>query len=246
MKAEKQDATALKLSGVKKHYTDYFSLSDVSLTLPKGESLVILGPSGSGKTTLLRLVAGFLTPDSGVIELGGKRASLPGRIVIPPSKRKIGMVFQSLALWSHLSVRENLSLVMNGHRRERNENIERLLSIAHLQGFERKRPSELSGGEKQRLALARAIACDPDLLLMDEPLRSLDPYLKGKLMEWMSSIRDEVSASVIYVTHDIREASIFSDSVVVLNEGRVLQKGNLEAIRKSPVDDVARRLISEY
>jgi ABC-type Fe3+/spermidine/putrescine transport system ATPase subunit len=242
MHDENFDNTALKLSSVSKRFSDSFSLVDISMTMEKGRSMVILGPSGSGKTSLLRLIAGFVPIDSGLIEVGGKTANLPKKIIMPPRKRKMGMVFQNLALWTHLSVEENLLLCMKKGE-DKKRKLKELLSWAQLEGYDKKRPNELSGGEQQRLALARALAGEPEILLLDEPLRSLDRQMKDKILDWIGSIRKSLTSTILYVTHDIKESRVFSDHVIVLDNGEILQRGKLEEIRKWPVNDRVKNLL---
>ncbi len=186
-------------------------LQDFSLQVERGERLVLLGPSGCGKTTILRLVAGFVAPDSGIVSIEGRPVSIDGRIVVPPEKREVGMVFQDLALWPHMSVEENVGFglkVKNVPKKERNRRIEEILRLVGLERFGKKRPSDLSGGERQRVALARALVLEPKILLMDEPLSSLDRPLAERLAQEIVRLQRKIGFTLLYVTHLEEEAAI--------------------------------------
>ncbi|WP_051308941.1 ABC transporter ATP-binding protein [Desulfogranum japonicum] len=193
----------------------------LSLSLAPKEKLALIGPSGCGKTTTLRLIAGFEQPESGTIQMGGATVSAANKLV-PPYKRKIAMVFQDLALWPHMTARQHLAFVLpkSVKRRQRQEKIMHLLNLVHLP-YPDKYPGQLSGGEQQRLALARALAQAPDILLMDEPFSSLDTDLRNTLLQEVRTLLDQLGITTIYVTHDMREAAYMADRVAVLNQGRL-------------------------
>lgn len=211
----------LRLAGVTKHYRDRAAVAQVSLEIPVGESVVILGPSGCGKTTLLRLVAGLTRPDSGRVWLDGRLVSGNGTFV-PPHDRRLGFVFQDLALWPHLTVRQNLEFVMRAvdvPKIEREHRAEQTLQLVHSEQFAARYPHELSGGEQQRVALARALVGEPRLLLLDEPLSSLDADLRAALRSELRRLQRELGLTSIYVTHDREDAAALADRVVEMRAG---------------------------
>ncbi len=199
-------------------------LGPVSLEVASGEHVLIVGPSGSGKTTLLRAVAGLELPYRGTVRLFGEAASSPGRLELPPARRGVGMLFQSGALWPHMSVRATLAFVMKRAgfgRTERRRESARLLELVELAGKERRKPATLSGGEAQRLALARALAGRPRILLLDEPLGPLDAELRGDLLQRLETVQAELGLTVLHVTHDPDEARQVSGRTLRLVEGRI-------------------------
>lgn len=213
----------LRLEDVTKRYRDRAAVARVSLAIQGGESIVILGPSGCGKTTLLRLVAGLARPDSGEIWLDGRPVSGKGTFV-PPHDRRLGFVFQDLALWPHMTVRQNLEFVMaavNVPKIERERRAEATLQLVHIDQFTARYPHELSGGEQQRVALARALVGEPRLLLLDEPLSSLDVDLKAALRGELRRLQRALGLTSIYVTHDREDAAVLADRVITMRAGRI-------------------------
>jgi ABC-type Fe3+/spermidine/putrescine transport system ATPase subunit len=199
-------------------------LREVTLRVEPAERLVLLGASGSGKSTLLRLVAGFLAPDHGVIRLGGDVVAVDGRITVPPEERRVGMVFQDLALWPHLTVYGNLAFGLKAQgipRRERERLIQETLELVGLNTFAESKPTRLSGGEQQRVALARALVLRPDILLMDEPLSSLDDALSLQLRREIVRLHAEFGFTLLYVTHRRDEATDIASRVVRMEGGHV-------------------------
>jgi ABC-type Fe3+/spermidine/putrescine transport system ATPase subunit len=181
-----------------------------SLELAEGEFVALLGRSGSGKTTILRLIAGLDTPDGGEIWLRGQLASQNGHNIIPPRSRKIGFVFQDLALWPHMTIAESLAFVLASsdiRAEDRAKRIPEVLAAARIPDLGRRYPHQLSGGEQQRAALARALAPQPRLLLLDEPMSSLDAELKSELASQLAAVHRTFRLTTIYVTHDISEIS---------------------------------------
>lgn len=223
---------SININDLRLSYSD-FNLS-IDLQIHRGEFLSILGPSGSGKTTLLRLIAGFIQPEGGRILINGD--DITGK---PTSKRNIGMVFQDYALFPHLNVYRNIAYGLEtrgaGKTSIRNR-VSELLEIVNLTGYEKRRISELSGGEKQRVALARAIAPEPDLLLFDEPLSALDVKLRKRLRKEIKRIQHELNFTAVYVTHDQDEAMSVSDRIAVMNGGRIIQVDTAEIIYSKPAD----------
>ena len=199
----------IEFRSVTKLYRDRRVVDALSLVIESGERVVLFGPSGCGKSTTLLLVAGLVAPDSGEIRIGGNVVSSPRKILIPPRFRGVGMVFQDLALWPHMSVAENIAFGLRAHRVPAVEYDRRIHGIANLVGlgdYLNARPGELSGGEQQRVALARAFALQPRILLMDEPLSSLDAALARRLREEILRLHAELAFTLIYVTHNRDEA----------------------------------------
>jgi ABC-type Fe3+/spermidine/putrescine transport system ATPase subunit len=200
----------------------------VSLQVYAGESIVIVGPSGSGKTTLLRIIAGLETPDEGEVWLEGQCVSARRRIVVPPYQRGLGFVFQDLALWPHMTIAQHLEFVLragSAPRSERQTRIRDALTRTRIDVLAERYPHQLSGGEQQRGALARAIVTRPRLLLLDEPLSNLDPELRTMMRGELTRIRQELSLTVVHVTHDYHEAADAADRVVRMKAGRIESGG---------------------
>jgi ABC-type Fe3+/spermidine/putrescine transport system ATPase subunit len=196
----------------------------VSLVVHAGESVVIVGPSGSGKTTLLRIVAGLEKPDEGEVWLEGRRVSASRQLVVPPYERRLGMVFQDLALWPHMTIEQHLEFVLKAGGVRAVERVARArdaLTRARMDQMADRYPHQLSGGEQQRAALARAIVTRPRLLLLDEPLSKLEPDLRSELRQELARIRREMELTVLHVTHDREEAVELADRVVRMREGRL-------------------------
>ena len=224
----------LHLGGITKSYNakDGKVLDGIDLDVAKGELVSLLGPSGCGKSTLLRLVAGFIRPDGGRIEIAGRDITR-----VPTHKRNIGIVHQSHALWPHMSVIENVAFGLEMRRTKRAER-ERLasdmLEVVGLGGLERRLPTELSGGQQQRVALARALVIEPQVLLLDEPLSSLDANLRVYLREEIRRIQRELGVTTLFVTHDREEAMAVSDRIVLLQHGNVVQQGTATELYRAP------------
>lgn len=211
---------AVALGHVAKRFGARVAVDGLSLHVLRGDIVGIRGPSGGGKTTVLRLIAGLEVPDQGEIWLDGRLASSPGRLHIPPERRNIGFMFQDLALWPHMTVAGNLLFVLESRRwpaGARKERIKEMLEMVGLSDRATEYPSHLSGGEQQRLALARALVASPDLLLLDEPLSSLDPDLRAGLREELAAIPRRLGVTMIYVTHDRADVDAFGGTEVVLN-----------------------------
>ena len=196
-------------------------VQDLNPDIREGEFLTLLGPSGSGKTTCLMMLAGFETPSSGSIRIGGRSVH-----DLPPRQRNIGVVFQNYALFPHLSVGANLSFPLEVRRmeaHERRQRVRRALSLVRLQGFEERRPDQLSGGQQQRVAIARALVFEPHLVLMDEPLGALDRNLREEMQYEIRRIHRRLGVTIVYVTHDQQEAMVMSDRIAVFQHGRIEQ-----------------------
>lgn len=217
-------APAVELAGVVVRAGRSTLLGPVDLALGSGEHVLVVGRSGSGKTTLLRAIAGLAVPSAGRIALFGRTASEGGSLTLPPARREVGMVFQRGGLWPHMSVRRHLSFVMRAAglpRGERREYAARLLDMVELGGLEKRKPGQLSGGEAQRLSLARALATRPRLLLLDEPLGPLDAELRGSLLAHLARLHRELSLTIVHVTHDPDEARHLASRTLRMADGRL-------------------------
>lgn len=211
------------------------TIKDFSLEVEKGSFTTLLGPSGCGKTTLLRLISGFLEPQQGVIELDGVNQK-----GIEPNKRKIGMVFQDYALFPHMTVRKNIEFGLKLNKETKSEAAEKISQVAetlNLEDLLERYPDELSGGQQQRVALARALVLNPQVLLMDEPLSSLDSKLREHVREELRAVQQKLKITTVYVTHDQEEALSLSDKIAVINNGKLLQYGTPRDLYFKPQDN---------
>jgi ABC-type Fe3+/spermidine/putrescine transport system ATPase subunit len=204
-----------------KQYGSIQAVRSVTMTVTPEEILAILGPSECGKTTLLRLIAGFERPDAGRVEIDGQVVSTPRRVTAP-GRRHLSMIFQDLALWPHMSVYENIAFVLRGKRLPRQEvttRVHEVLKQVSLDNHVQRYPHHLSGGKRQRLAIARALAPRPAYLLMDEPFSSLDPILKDEMMDLTLKLKEQFHMTVIYVTHNLDEGMALADRIAVMRQG---------------------------
>jgi iron(III) transport system ATP-binding protein len=240
---------SVRLEKLRKSFGNITAVRDISIKFPEGRITSVLGPSGCGKTTTLNLIAGFLDPDSGSICFDDRIIADPARgIVVPSNRRNLGMVFQSYALWPHLSIGENVAYGLKMHkvpRVEREIAIRRALQRVRLETHIDRYPHELSGGQQQRVALARAIAYSPQILLFDEPLSNLDAQLREEMRLELKEIHQAIGVTAIYVTHDQAEAMSLSDTVAVMGEGEVLQVGTPRALYEEPADLRVARFIGK-
>jgi putative spermidine/putrescine transport system ATP-binding protein len=224
----------LELQNLGKRYGDFHAVRDVSLSVADGEFLVLLGPSGCGKTTTLRMVAGFIEPTAGQVKLGGADVTL-----LPPWKRNAGMVFQSYALFPHLTVAQNVAFGLEMRKVPRadiDKRVEETLALVRLEGYGGRLPRQLSGGQQQRVALARALAIHPDVLLLDEPLSNLDAKLRQEVRVEIRELQQRMGLTTVMVTHDQEEALTMADRLVVMNEGAVRQVGSQRDLYERPAD----------
>ena len=231
---------SVEIKGLSKSYGEHEVLRDLSIEVGDGEFLTLLGPSGCGKTTTLRCVAGLERADGGEIRIGGTVvASAPGRVFVPPNRRDIGMVFQSYALWPHMTVAGNVAYPLR-MRRKAGGNVRQqvtgILETVGMAAYAQRQVTDLSGGQQQRVALARAMVARPGLLLFDEPLSNLDAKLRRDMRREIRAAHDASGGSSIYVTHDQEEAITLSDRVVVLRAGVVQQVGTPRDIYEHPVN----------
>jgi iron(III) transport system ATP-binding protein len=206
---------------VSKYYGERSTVRDFSLDVEQGERIVLFGPSGCGKTTLLRMLAGFVAPDAGSMLIQGKIAARDGKILIPPEERNLGMVFQDLALWPHLTVDGNLEFSLKAKSippAERRQRMDKMLQLLKIEKYASTRPHQLSGGEQQRVALARALVMQPLALLMDEPLSSLDEELNLHLRREIVRLQETLWFTLVYVTHNRSEAEEIGTRIVFLGK----------------------------
>ena len=228
------------LQGVERRYGDVLALAALDLSVNEGEFLTLLGPSGCGKTTTLRIIAGFIDPTAGRVLIDGRDV-----VRLPPNKREVGMVFQSYALFPHLTVGENIAFGMKQRGASKGDRVRRaaeLLDLVQLPGKEARFPAELSGGQRQRVAIARAVAHPPAILLMDEPLGALDLKLRETMQQELRAIQRKLAITTLYVTHDQTEAMVMSDRIVVMKDGRVEQIGSPSEIYMRP----ATRFVASF
>ncbi|MFC3419009.1 ABC transporter ATP-binding protein [Salinicoccus hispanicus] len=225
---------------INKSFGDFRALNDINVTINDGEFLAILGPSGCGKTTLLRLLAGFESPTDGMIHIN-KSLVADRKTITQPEQRNVSMVFQSFALWPHMTVSQHIEFPLKHHRyvdaelrNHSKDRIDEVLKIVELEPFAGRLPGELSGGQKQRVSLARAIAPKPELLLMDEPLSNLDAELRLEMRREIQNLHRLTQAAIVYVTHDQGEALAMADRIIVMNKGHIEQIGSPEEIYHHP------------
>ena len=235
----------VSFEAVSKQFGETRAVEAVSLAIAHGEFFALLGPSGCGKTTLLRLVVGFEIPDEGTVTLGDKVVGRPGW-ALPPEKRRIGMVFQSYALWPNMTVAENVAFALRVRRVAEAERVrivgESLVKVG-LEGLAERRPHELSGGQRQRVALARCLAMRPDVVLLDEPLANLDVHLREAMLAEFARFHKEIGATFIYVTHDQAEALALADRVAVMDAGKVEQMASPRLLYAEPASEMVARFV---
>ncbi|MFN8510377.1 MAG: ABC transporter ATP-binding protein [Deinococcaceae bacterium] len=240
MTHEKPDETGLRIEGVRKHFGQIPVLENIHLDIRQGEFFTLLGPSGCGKTTLLRTIAGFESPDSGKIFLSGKDLTS-----VPAHQRPVNTVFQSYALFPHLSVFENIAFGLKSRRipkLDTEKRVQEALELVHMEAFKKRFPQELSGGQKQRIALARALVNQPQVLLLDEPLSALDAQLRAEVQIELRRLQKDLGTTFILVTHDQSEAMGVSDRMAVMRSGRIEQIGTPTEVYDVPES----RFVAEF
>jgi sulfate/thiosulfate transport system ATP-binding protein len=234
---------SILVRNVSRRFGDFVALDDVSLEVESGSLTALLGPSGSGKSTLLRIIAGLERPDSGRIFLSGRDAT-----AFTPQKRDIGFVFQHYAAFKHMTVRDNIAFGLKVRKRPKAEirdRVDELLNLVQLDGLGDRYPSQLSGGQRQRMGLARALAPEPEVLLLDEPFGALDARVRAELRDWLTRLHDVVHVTTVFVTHDQEEAMEVADQISLLNEGRVVQIGAPRQLYDEPESEFVMRFIGD-
>jgi osmoprotectant transport system ATP-binding protein len=233
------------MKGVSKKFARFDALHDLTLAIPAGKTTVLIGPSGSGKSTLLRLIIGLAWPDTGVVVFSGEPIA-PATVLY--LRRQMGYVIQEGGLFPHLTARQNVSLMARYLDWETDRIEARLKDLTALTQFPQdgldRYPAQLSGGQRQRVSLMRALMLDPELLLLDEPLGALDPIIRSDLQADLRRIFQALGKTVVLVTHDIGEAAYFGDDIVLLRDGRIVQRGTLRSLVKEPADPFVTRFIN--
>jgi osmoprotectant transport system ATP-binding protein len=235
----------VKLVDITKRYGDATALYPTSLSVQSGKTTVLIGPSGCGKSTLLRLIIHLIEPDSGLIEFDSKRVTPEN---INTLRRRVGYVIQEGGLFPHLTARANVLLMARHIGKSQEEMQNRLLELSELTRFSEnllsRYPVELSGGQRQRVSLMRALMLSPELLLLDEPLGALDPLVRASLQKDLKEIFARLGQTVLFVTHDLAEAIYFADEIVLMNEGRIVQRGTIRDLREEPADPFVSEFIN--
>ena len=230
--------TELVVENLCKKFHSITAIENINFRVADGEFLTLLGPSGCGKSTTLAAIAGLDQPSSGLIRTGeAVFFDSATRTFLPAEKRNCGLVFQSYALWPHMTVRDNVAFPLKLRRvgrAERNRKVDEVLELVEMQPYANRYPHELSGGQQQRVALARTLSYKPAVLLLDEPLSNLDAKLRERARVWLGQLKEQVRMTTIYVTHDQSEALALSDRIVVMNKGRIVQIGTPEEIYAQP------------
>ncbi len=232
---------AIEVREVSKRFGDFVALGDVSLRVGDGALTALLGPSGSGKSTLLRIIAGLESPDSGEVVIDEQNVT-----DAPARMRGVGFVFQHYAPFKHMTVHDNVGFGLSVRKRpkaEIRERVKELLGLVRLEGLAERYPSQLSGGQLQRMALARALAVQPQVLLLDEPFGALDAQVRAELREWLRRLHEEIHVTTIFVTHDQEEAMEVAEQIVVMNKGRIEQAGTPRELYESPGNEFVMSFI---
>jgi iron(III) transport system ATP-binding protein len=229
---------ALQVTGLTKSFESYRAVDGISFDVGAGEFVTLLGPSGCGKTTTLRMIAGLEQPDAGTVQVGDRvLTSVEQRIILPPERRGMGMVFQSYAIWPHMTVFENVAFPLQRRKMpppEIRDQVMRMLRTVGLEGFAERPAPLLSGGQQQRVALARALVSDPVVLLLDEPLSNLDAHLREEMRFEIKEVQARIGITTVFVTHDQEEAMTMSDRVIVMNAGHIEQNGAPRELYEEP------------
>ncbi|HEY4347113.1 MAG TPA: TOBE-like domain-containing protein [Gaiellaceae bacterium] len=234
---------SISVRNASKRFGDFAALDDVSVEVKSGSLTALLGPSGSGKSTLLRVIAGLERPDSGTVFIGDQNVT--GQ---PPQRRDVGFVFQHYAAFKHMTVHDNVAFGLSIRKRPKAEieaRVRELLDLVQLDGLAHRYPSQLSGGQRQRMGLARALAVDPEVLLLDEPFGALDARVRTELRAWLRRLHDETHTTTVIVTHDQEEAMEVADEVVVMNRGKVEQVAGPRELYESPANEFVMTFVGQ-
>lgn len=242
------DMNQIKIKNLHKSFGNNKVISNFNLTVNEGEFITFLGPSGCGKTTILRILAGFEKADEGEIEINGNIVD-KGNVFIKPQLREISMVFQSYALWPTMNVFENIAYPLKLQKLNKDkikEKVDNILNLLKITDIKNRNIDEISGGQQQRVSLARSLVSNPRLLLMDEPLSNLDTKLKESLRYEIKAITKKLNTTVIFVTHDKKDAMILSDRIVVMNEGEIVQVDCPYNVYNNPMNEFVATFIGDY
>jgi iron(III) transport system ATP-binding protein len=237
----------ISLKGLTKSFTSdatQAAVSSLSLEIKDNQFVTLLGPSGCGKTTTLRMIAGYIVPDAGTIEVNDRLISAPGSVT-PPDQRGMGMVFQNYAVWPHKTVYENVVFGLKIRRvatADARKRVGDTLALVNLTGYESRYPNELSGGQQQRVALARSLVVEPEILLLDEPLSNLDAKLREQMRVELKRLQRRTGITFVYVTHDQAEALALSDQIAVIHGGKLQQYGTPHEVYAKP----ANRVVADF
>ena len=232
---------SIAINSVSKRFGDFTALDDVSLEVPTGSLVALLGPSGSGKSTLLRIIAGLERADSGTIHIAEEDVTASS-----PQDREIGFVFQHYAAFKHMTVFDNVAFGLRIRHRPKAEvsaRVDDLLELVQLQGMAKRYPAQLSGGQRQRMGLARALAVDPKVLLLDEPFGALDARVRKELRVWLRRLHDETHTTTVIVTHDQEEAMEVAETVAVMNHGRIEQVAGPVELYERPANEFVMEFV---
>ena len=241
------DAPKIVFSHVSKKYNELYAVHDVSLQIPKGAFVTVIGSSGCGKTTLLKMVNALLVPDEGDILIDGKNIAEMNKIEL---RRNIGYAIQEVGLFPHMNVRKNIAYVPGLSKqwdkaRSRQEE-ERLAGMVGLdKDLLDRYPGELSGGQRQRVGLARALAMNPDILLMDEAFSAVDEITRKFLQDEIKSVHEKMGMNIIFVTHDVKEALKLGDIILIMDKGRIIQQGTAEEVWEHPANEFVKKLVCQ-
>ena len=236
----------IELKNISKKYNGHYAVKDLNVKICEGCISMIIGPSGCGKTTTLRMINRLIEPTEGELCINNKNVNDYNPVLL---RRNIGYVIQEIGLFPHFTVEENISVVpklLKWEKERINRRVEELLELVSLEKkYKKKYPFQLSGGEKQRVGLARALASDPDILLMDEPFGAIDPINRSKLHDSFLEIQKKIKKTIVFVTHDINEAIKLGDNLIILRNGRLIQEGEIKSVLKSPKNDFVKSLLGE-
>jgi sulfate/thiosulfate transport system ATP-binding protein len=234
---------SILVSGVSKRFNGFVALEDVSVEVGRGSLTALLGPSGSGKSTLLRVIAGLERPDAGTVTISGLDVTHR-----PPQDRGVGFVFQHYAAFKHMTVWDNVAFGLTIRKRPKEQiraRVAELLELVQLEGLAERYPAQLSGGQRQRMGLARALAVDPEVLLLDEPFGALDARVRKELRAWLRRLHDETHTTTVIVTHDQEEAMEVADEVVVMNRGRIEQVAGPVELYERPANEFVMTFVGQ-